>query len=229
MARKILKAKLDPRSIDDLIQRLETYEKGIPRKMEILIGRLQRLGVKIVRAKLNESRSDDLSPTMCEFGFVWESSNGDTVKGKLFITSEPIESKKTIRTGHKFQKTDKEGNPLFDKKTGKPIMENGSATVRRLFWPHLAYEFGAGYEYNHTKGNNPWASELRMGPGTFPYQTHVPVPGFWFWSDSLDGGVEDETSKARMYRGTQATQPMYNAWLEMEKKILSTAKEVFNA
>ena len=89
----------------------------------------------------------------------------------------------------------------------------------RVFYPHLAWEFGAGNYFN-TGLSNPKASEFGMGPGTFPGQTHVPQPGFWYYRDENGDPV-------RSY-GTQATMPMYKASLEIILQIEAIAEEVFN-
>ena len=88
----------------------------------------------------------------------------------------------------------------------------------RVFYPHLAWEFGAG---NYFNGMSPSADaqKVGMGPGTFPNQTHVPEPGFWYYRDKYGDAV-------RSY-GTQATMPMHTAVVEMIKSIEAIAKEVF--
>lgn len=82
----------------------------------------------------------------------------------------------------------------------------------RKFYPHLALEFGAGNRYNPT--NPPKAGEFGMGAGTFPKQTHVPEPGYWYFN------------RKRHY-GVQATMPMFEASEEMANKIEEVAREVF--
>lgn len=97
----------------------------------------------------------------------------------------------------------------------------------RVFYPHLAWEFGAGNHFNGMVSPEPHAKSLGMGPGTFPKQTHVPTPeqthvptpGFWYYRDEHGDAV-------RSY-GTQATMPMYNAILAVIKNIESVAKEVY--
>ena len=89
----------------------------------------------------------------------------------------------------------------------------------RVFYPHLAWEFGAGNRFNGMTSPNPNASKLGMGPGTFPNQTHVPNPGYWYYRDEHGDAV-------RSY-GTQATMPMYTATLEIISRIQEIAKEVF--
>ena len=88
----------------------------------------------------------------------------------------------------------------------------------RVFYPHLAWEFGAGNYFNTV--DHPKASELGFGPGTFPGQKHVPEPGFWYYRD-------ENKDPIRSY-GTQATMPMYNASKEIILQIEEIAREVFS-
>ena len=86
----------------------------------------------------------------------------------------------------------------------------------RKFYPHLAWEFGAGIYYNN--GNiNPKASEFGMGVGTFPAQKHA-LEDHWWYTD--DNGLH-------LSKGTQATMPMYNASKEIIQQIETIAREVF--
>lgn len=89
----------------------------------------------------------------------------------------------------------------------------------RLFYPHLAWEFGAGNRFNGSTSPNPKADKFGMGPGTFPGQTHVPNPGYWYY--------RDENGEAVRSYGTQAIMPMYTATIEMLERINDIAKEVF--
>ena len=88
----------------------------------------------------------------------------------------------------------------------------------RIFYPHLAWEFGAGIYYNNG-GANPYASELGMGVGKFPEQRFAIIPGYWWYTD--------ESGKLQFSLGTEATMPMYTAWIEMSKKVSRIAVEVF--
>ncbi len=84
-----------------------------------------------------------------------------------------------------------------------------------LFW-----EFGAGTHFNG--GNqNPKANEFGYGPGTYPGQTHVPIPGYWFYYD--------EDNNKHFSRGTEATMPMYKASREIIEKMNQIAREVFGS
>ena len=84
-----------------------------------------------------------------------------------------------------------------------------------LFW-----EFGAGNKYNGMTSPNPKASDLGMGIGTYPGQTHVPDPGFWWYKKEGD-------KKAHYSVGTKAAMPMFNASVEMAEKVEEVAREVF--
>lgn len=83
-----------------------------------------------------------------------------------------------------------------------------------LFW-----EFGAGVRYNDGEAH-PKAKEFGMGVGTYPGQTHVPVPGFWYYKP------EGSDTYVRSY-GTEATMPVYKASLEIRKQMNQIAREVF--
>lgn len=83
-----------------------------------------------------------------------------------------------------------------------------------IFW-----EFGAGNVFN-TNNEHPKAAEFGYGVGTYPGQTHVPDPGYWYYRDENGDAV-------RSY-GTQATMPMYKASIEMIDKIRDVAREVFS-
>lgn len=87
----------------------------------------------------------------------------------------------------------------------------------RVFYPHLAWEFGAGIYYNN--GNsNPKAREFGMGVGTFPNQTHAFNDYWWY---------KDDEGNLHLSKGTQATMPMYNASKEIIHQIEVIAREVF--
>ena len=89
----------------------------------------------------------------------------------------------------------------------------------RVFYPHLAWEFGAGNYFNPT--GNPVSQEFGLGPGTFPDQTHVTEPGFWYYRDEHGDAI-------RSY-GTQATMPMFTACKTIIEEIEAIAKEVFGS
>lgn len=89
----------------------------------------------------------------------------------------------------------------------------------RVFYPHLAWEFGAGNYFNGVSSPSPDAKRLGLDIGSFPHQTHVPDPGFWYYRDSNGEAV-------RSY-GTQATMPMHTAVVEMLNNIETVAMEVY--
>lgn len=88
----------------------------------------------------------------------------------------------------------------------------------RVFYPHLAWEFGAGIHFNN--GNaNPHAHELGMGVGTFPGQRYA-LNDYWWY--------RDDAGNLHFSQGTQATMPMYNASKEIILQIEAIAREVFS-
>lgn len=89
----------------------------------------------------------------------------------------------------------------------------------RVFFPHLAWEFGTGNAFNGSTSPSPDAKKFGMGIGTFPNQTHVPNPGYWYYRDEHGDPI-------RSY-GTQATMPMHTAVVEMINNIETVAKEVY--
>ena len=82
----------------------------------------------------------------------------------------------------------------------------------RVFYPHLALEFGVGIEYNEKTPEK--AGEFGMGPGTFPKQTHIPEPGYWYY-------------KGEKHYGVAATSPMFEASQKMIESMDEVAREVF--
>ena len=88
----------------------------------------------------------------------------------------------------------------------------------RVFYPHLAWEFGAGIHFNN--GNaHPLAAEMGMGVGTFPGQKFA-LNDFWWYKDRL--------GHLHLSQGTQAAMPMYKASVEIINQIDLIAAEVFN-
>lgn len=83
-----------------------------------------------------------------------------------------------------------------------------------LFW-----EFGAGIYYNN--GNvHPHAARLGYGVNTYnPNSDKAINPGYW-WYKGDDGEYHFSV-------GTEATMPMYKAWLEMKASLEEVAREVF--
>lgn len=78
-------------------------------------------------------------------------------------------------------------------------------------------EFGAGIYYNDAN-EHPKASELGLGVGTYPDQTHAFEKGWWY---------EDAEGNKHYSHGTEATMPLYSAEMEMINKFYSIADEVF--
>lgn len=82
----------------------------------------------------------------------------------------------------------------------------------------LFIEYGSGIRFN--QGNiHPWAHEHGYGVGTYPGQTHALDPNGWYYRE---GGVLHHSY------GTEATMPVYKAYMEMIKRADEVAKEVFN-
>ena len=81
--------------------------------------------------------------------------------------------------------------------------------------PLLMVEFGAGLKAKNPK-NIPG-----VGTGTFPGQTHASDPNGWWYMD-LDGVWHHSY-------GLEPKMPIYKASLEMHKKILRIAREVFSS
>ena len=79
--------------------------------------------------------------------------------------------------------------------------------------PLLMAEFGSGWRAQ------PHFDDDRGGQGTFPDQTHAKDPDGWYWRD-LEGNLHHPY-------GIAPTMPMYKAYEEIEKNIISKAKEVF--
>lgn len=83
-------------------------------------------------------------------------------------------------------------------------------------------EFGAGNVLNTAPGGSkhPLGVEEGMTIGSYPGQTHVPTPGYWFYKDQFG-------NKQFTY-GTPTFAPMFHGYEELMQKINEIAKEVFN-
>ena len=81
----------------------------------------------------------------------------------------------------------------------------------------LFIEFGAGAYY--LPPDHPQAGEFGYGSGTYPDQTHVPKPGFWFYYD--------DAGQKKFSRGNPAYMPMYQSAQAMRLQLTSLAKEIF--
>lgn len=80
----------------------------------------------------------------------------------------------------------------------------------------LILEFGAGiYGDGH-----PLAGEMGYGPGTYPGQTHVPDPGYWWFTD--------ENGKSVYSYGNPPSMAMYMTSVELMSEIERIAREVFS-
>lgn len=83
----------------------------------------------------------------------------------------------------------------------------------------LAIEFGAGIHYNQEA--NPKSEELGFGVGTFPGQIHAFEEGWYYW--------DEKAQEWRYTHGVKATMPMYNASIEIIKKVRAIAMDVFKS
>lgn len=93
-----------------------------------------------------------------------------------------------------------------------------SATISLSGDRVLFIEFGAGIRY--ASPEHPMSQELGYGAGTYPGQTHVPIPGYWFYTD--------EAGEKHKSYGNRAYMPVYHASEALILEISSIAKEVFN-
>lgn len=122
------------------------------------------------------------------------------------------DSDKNVRFSVTIQTTEGEVEGLITITSTPHVDKEG-----RVFYPHLAWEFGAGIYYNN--GNaNPKAKEYGMGVGTFPGQRFA-LNDFWWYRDN-DG-------RLRFSQGTEAAMPMYKASVEIISQIELIAREVF--
>ena len=100
------------------------------------------------------------------------------------------------------------------------LSHNGSKahmTIRVTGKDLLFIEYGAGIRFNN--GNiHPFAHEHGYGVGTYPGQTHALNPNGWYWRE---GG------RLHHSYGTQATMPVYKAWMSIQENALEVAKRVF--
>lgn len=100
----------------------------------------------------------------------------------------------------------------------KLVGESNEDAKGRVFYTALAIEFGAGSYYNKTE--NPKASDLGFGVGTFPGQTHAFEDGWYYL------GADNEWHYSH---GVKATMPMYSASQEIINNYLVEAKKVFKS
>lgn len=85
----------------------------------------------------------------------------------------------------------------------------------------LFIEFGAGAHYNGAPGTSPHPLGAEMGYTIGSYGYGQGAKDYWYYVD--DSGV------ARRSYGTRASQPVYQAGLEMRRQMVKIAKEVFGA
>ena len=82
----------------------------------------------------------------------------------------------------------------------------------------LFIEFGAG----NIGADHPEAAVNGMGPGTYPGQSHVPTPGWWWLPKEVQEASGQETSI-----GNPPGMPMYNAVKYLEQELDRIVQEVF--
>lgn len=83
----------------------------------------------------------------------------------------------------------------------------------------LFIEFGAGIHYNTAAGTSPHPKGEELGYTIGSYGKGHGSQDHWYYTD------EDGTRKTSY--GTQATMPVYSAYAEIRRKIITIAKEVF--
>lgn len=82
----------------------------------------------------------------------------------------------------------------------------------------LILEFGAGIRYGE---GHPQAADFGYGPGTYPGQTHVPEPGYWWFTDA--------SGESHYSVGNAPSMVMYLTAQELEWEVERVAKEVFSS
>jgi len=101
------------------------------------------------------------------------------------------------------------------------ISREGSRTVMTLTTMGedlLFIEFGAGIRFNN--GNtHPFAKDYGYGVGTYPGQTHAYDPNGWYYR--VGGNLHHSY-------GTEATMPVYKAYMTMQEKATEIAQRIFN-
>ena len=105
--------------------------------------------------------------------------------------------------------------------TSYTISKNGSITEMTLTTSGedlLFIEFGAGIRFNN--GNiHPYAKDFGYGVGTYPGQTHAYNPNGWYYR--VGGNLHHSY-------GTEATMPVYKAYMTIQDKANEIAQRVFN-
>lgn len=78
---KVIRCELNPSSIDDAIDKLEDYRRGLSDKLKILIGELTQDGVQVARIQVSASQGDS---TDAYVDYLVDST-GDIVKASIFM------------------------------------------------------------------------------------------------------------------------------------------------
>lgn len=94
---------------------------------------------------------------------------------------------------------------------------NGQYAIVAYGFDVLLLEFGSGVKYG---SGHPLDGEFGMGQGTFPGQTHVPNPGYW-WYKGEDG-------KSYFSVGNAPSMVMYLTGMELRNELIRIAREVFS-
>lgn len=130
-----------------------------------------------------------------------------------------------VLSGHVFSGETLESFKLTQLAENKYVLSAKSKAI-------LFFEFGAGVTYG---GGHPWDSEYNMGPGTYPGNGHWDDPnGWWFATDDPRLIISETTDKNGNKQGwghsygNKPYMPFYKARTQMEKDLLSIAREVFN-
>lgn len=83
----------------------------------------------------------------------------------------------------------------------------------------LFIEFGAGIHYNTAAGTSPHPKGNELGYTIGSYGLGQGAKDYWYY--------EDETGYKQLSHGTQATMPVYSAYVTIKQQILAIAREVF--
>lgn len=89
------------------------------------------------------------------------------------------------------------------------------ATISLVGEDALFIEFGSGIVFNPV--DHPLAGKLHYGPGTYPGQTHVPNPGYWYYG------------KGKLSVGTEAKMPIYYASETIRNNAIQKAMEILRS
>lgn len=89
------------------------------------------------------------------------------------------------------------------------------ATISLVGKDCVFIEFGSGVVFNPS--DHPWAGRTGYHIGSYPNQTHVPVPGYWYYG----GG--------KLSVGTEAKMPIYYASETIRNDAVQKALEIFRS